>query len=322
MTPQNDPSKKPEQKKPVQRRQRLPNPGHHAEVGKDRKLMRTQELYLWQNRPFVDQLIDTGASMKSIVDYCRGKGFNTTDKLVQRYRQMRKDAITYKGFATLDDFGPDRPNYKNMKRLDDREKERLMEAHLAEEAESRLHVSDKTRQTDDGRFQTTKSQQVNNVARKRMKEYKKDKRVIMSDLQFLDVMIQKGVETLVQMPSIDPGKALKAIELKYKLTQGSHGGLTMYGMEEIRLRESARENAMAEVIMEFVPEDQREKLLERLEFTTEEFYKAHGLGEVYQQQTASDIESQLEAEGLEPEEDDDYYNGPPDDDAEEAGGAS
>lgn len=268
-------------------------------------MTRMEELYLWENRPFVDNLIDTGASSKSIVDYMRGKGMNMSADTVRRYTSARKAAVTYKGFAELSDFGKNRPDYTKMKRLSKEEKARLQEEYM-KRFEGEGALSDKTRTLGSGKdaVERTPSQQLNSLARHRKKQHRNSKQRVMSDLQFLDVMIQKGIETLAQMPSIDPGKALKAIELKHKLTEGKHGGITMYGMEEIRLRENARENAMVEVIQRYVDPDKQEELLQQLEQTTSDFYEAHGLEEAY---SASDIEAYLEKENLEPEEDDGYY---------------
>lgn len=282
-----------------------------------KKLTRIEELYLFPSRPFVDNLIDTGSSVKSIVDYLRGKGFNTTPQLIARYRNQREAAVKYKGFAEISDFGNNAPDYTKMRALDKKQRAKLQEAYMARHSEEdNLSDNDKELITDKAEFKRTASQQLNTLARHQRKKHRNSKRRVMSDVEFLDVLIQKGMETLAQMPSIDPGKALKAIELKHKLTQGKHGGVTIYGMEEIRLRENARENAMVEAIQRFVPEDQQEALLEQLEYTSKEFYKQHGLEDLYNAEGSrvDDIESYLEAEGLEPDEDDSYYT---EDEAEE-----
>ena len=269
------------------------------------KLTRMEELFMWKNRPYVDTMIDTGASAKSIVDYLRGKGFTLAPETLRKYINARKAAIKYKGFTELSDFGRQRPDYSKMKRLTKEQRTKAQEEYM-ERFEGEPALTDKTVEVEMGSDTVRRdpSQQLNAVARHRKKQHRNSKQKVMTDIQFLDVMIQKGMETLAQMPSIDPGKALKAIELKHKLTEGKHGGITMYGMEEIRLRESARENALVEVIQRYVDPDKQEELLERMEETTATFYRTHGLEEAY---AASDIEAYLNKEGMEPEEDDEYY---------------
>lgn len=273
------------------------------------KRNRAQELYLSAHRPYIDNMIDTGSSSKSVLDYLRSRGFMTSQDLVLQYRRKRDAAVKYKGFADYGDFGPNAPDYKKLKRIDAETKRKLQNEYMQRyAADDQLSDRDVEIASDLGNYKRTASQQMNALARHRKKQHRNSKKRVMSDLQFLDVLIQKGIETLAQMPSIDPGKALKAIELKHKLTDGKHGGVTMYGMEEIRLRENAREAAMVEAIQKFVPEDQQEALLAQLDVTTKEFYKQHGLDDLYAREgDIDDIEDYLEREGLEPEEDDEYY---------------
>lgn len=301
---------------PKERRERLReqrvnkhlSTGGSAGGSKKPKRTRLEELYLFKHRPFVDNLIDTGASHKSITDYLRGKGFNTTADTVRNYIKAREAAVKYKGFADFNDFGRNRPDYAKMKALTKQQRTKLQEEYMKRfDGTEQLSDQEKELEVNGEKMTRTPLDQLNSVARHRRKQYRNNKSKVMTDIQFLDVLIQKGMETLSQMPSIDPGKAIKAIELKHKLTQGKHDGLTIYGMEEIRLRENARENAMVEVIQRFVSPDKQEELLEVLEATSRDFYKAHGLDDLSNRSSASDIERYLAEEGLEPEEDDDYY---------------
>ncbi|MEK4360715.1 hypothetical protein NYE48_27285 [Paenibacillus sp. FSL M7-1455] len=69
---------------------------------------------------------------------------------------------------------------------------------------------------------------------------------IRHDMELLNEVIQKDFDTLSKMEVISPVMAIKAMEMKHKLTNGSAGGYTHYGLEEIKLRESAREQAITE----------------------------------------------------------------------------
>lgn len=71
---------------------------------------------------------------------------------------------------------------------------------------------------------------------------------------------------------ISPATAIKAMEMKHKLTNGSSGGYTVYGIEEIKLREAARENAILAVLLEFISEEQHAAVLKRMEQVTREYY--------------------------------------------------
>ncbi|MGN7384071.1 hypothetical protein, partial [Paenibacillus sp. SAFN-117] len=53
-------------------------------------------------------------------------------------------------------------------------------------------------------------------------------------------LAETGFNTLSKMEVISPVMAIKAMEMKHKLTNGSAGGYTHYGLEEIKLREAGR----------------------------------------------------------------------------------
>lgn len=57
----------------------------------------------------------------------------------------------------------------------------------------------------------------------------------------------------------------------------------MYGLEEIRLRETASENAMLAILLEFIPEERHEEVIAQMEKATREYYESIGLGEAYEQ---------------------------------------
>lgn len=58
-------------------------------------------------------------------------------------------------------------------------------------------------------------------------------------------------------------------------------GYTVYGIEEICLRYTARENAITTFLLEFIPEDKH--ALEKMQELEREYYKSIGLGEGYAQ---------------------------------------
>jgi hypothetical protein len=76
------------------------------------------------------------------------------------------------------------------------------------------------------------------------------------------------------------------MEMKHKLTKGSTGGYTHYGLEEIKLREAARERAITAAILQFVPVEMHDAVIELMVDVTREYYESIGLGEAYAQQIA------------------------------------
>ena len=80
--------------------------------------------------------------------------------------------------------------------------------------------------------------------------------------------------------------AIKAMEMKHKLTNGTTGGYTHYGLEEIKLREAALEQAITAAILQFIPVEQHDTVIELMEDVTRAYYESIGLGEAYAQQVA------------------------------------
>ncbi|MUT67457.1 hypothetical protein [Paenibacillus sp. NEAU-GSW1] len=106
------------------------------------------------------------------------------------------------------------------------------------------------------------------------------------DLELLDEVIQKGFETLANIEEINPATAIAAIQLKHKITKGTHNGYTVYGIEEIKLREAARENAIVAAILKFVPEENHSAVMELMEQVTRDYYISIGLDEAYEQMSS------------------------------------
>lgn len=98
------------------------------------------------------------------------------------------------------------------------------------------------------------------------------KEIVKSELDVLDGIIQLGFNTLKSNPSIRMGDAMKAIELKNKITGGSHGGLTNFGLEQLRELEQAKFTAILEVVLQYLPEDKHEEVYEAMAEAEHRFY--------------------------------------------------
>jgi len=72
---------------------------------------------------------------------------------------------------------------------------------------------------------------------------------------------------------ISPVTAIKAIEMKHKLFNGGTGGHTIYGLEEIKVRDAAREQAIIACLMEFILQEKHEEAVRLMDHVTREYYK-------------------------------------------------
>lgn len=246
----------------------------------------------WKKRPFLDKMIDDGVSGPKCLDWCIENGFQLSVKTMYKYINLRKQAnaagISMEELMGLSDEergklkkprtartrgpkpDPKRPKRPREKEREDRAKAEARRKKAQEEREKRAKANGSTapnlKRTEGHENRQSRNLSVNKVK---------------SDMELLDEVIQKGMETLDKMEAISPNTAIKAIEMKHKITGGKHQGFTTYGLEEIRLREKARENAMLVVMLEFIPEEKHEEVIDRMEETTKEYYESLGLGDAY-----------------------------------------
>jgi len=220
--------------------------------GKKTKL---ELLYDWKKRPFVDKMLDDGKSPNQVHKWIEENGFEISMPTVYTYAKRRKEAIVK---------GVQMDTLMNKRAKDGRDEEGFSKSdrrrqHKANAGVRAMNKTDKER---------------------KMENLTVDK--LQTDLELLDAVMQKGFETLQKMEAIAPKDFLKALEIKQKITGGSHNGLTTYGLEEIRLREAARESAIMTILLEFIPEERHEEVIDRMEEATKEFYDSIGLGDEYE----------------------------------------
>ena len=55
--------------------------------------------------------------------------------------------------------------------------------------------------------------------------------------------------------------------------------MSFIGLRELQLKQTAQDTAMSEVLLEFIPEEKHEEVLQRLEELQNEFYKNLDLDE-------------------------------------------
>ncbi len=97
--------------------------------------------------------------------------------------------------------------------------------------------------------------------------------LVKNELQVLDTIIQVGYNNLIETKMVEMRDVMKAIELKDKLTGGTHGGLTGYGLDQLRELEEAKFAAILGVVMKYMPEDKLDEIQEEIEKAEREFYE-------------------------------------------------
>lgn len=98
-----------------------------------------------------------------------------------------------------------------------------------------------------------------------------------SELDALDKIIQLGYEGIDRIygnqKPVPPSLMMSAIQLKNTLTEGSHGFLTNYGIEQLKELEKNKYEILIDLIMSYVPEDKKEEVVQRMEQTEDEYYQ-------------------------------------------------
>ena len=114
-------------------------------------------------------------------------------------------------------------------------------------------------------------------------EFKTSKDKLKSEIDALDLIIQRGYDSLLQNPDkdVNPRILMEAIRLKNDLTDGNHGFLTNYGMEHLRNIENAKYQLIIEHLLEYIPEDKKSESLNQISFIEEEYYKQTDYYEEY-----------------------------------------
>lgn len=97
---------------------------------------------------------------------------------------------------------------------------------------------------------------------------------VKNELEFLDLIIQKGYEQILSnKTTIKLSEVIKAIEMKQKITEGLHGGLTNWGLQQVQALEQAKFMAVLEVVKRYLPQDRIEELEQDVAEAEVEFYR-------------------------------------------------
>lgn len=204
---------------------------------------------LYNNRKLatkVDNMLDEGQTYDYIIEFCKEGGLSISKASLTNYKKKREEAITTGKplLQLLDKRAKDNVTYITDK---DTEKFRKKREQQAKDAEIEQRSSG-----------ITNLNKVDNVYH---------------DLELLDEVISKGMKGLRQFDVVDTPLAMKAIELKAKLTNNQLSGLSIAGLRELKMRQQARESAMMEVIMKYVAEDKHDDLFADMDDAEKRFFE-------------------------------------------------
>lgn len=102
--------------------------------------------------------------------------------------------------------------------------------------------------------------------------YKKESEKLVNVNQTLELLIEKGTRSLEAVDYVDANILLKAIAEHNKVNAGN-GGLTMAGLQEMRLKQLAFESALSDVLLGFIPQDKHEEVLQALREAEDAYYR-------------------------------------------------
>ncbi|AKA61355.1 hypothetical protein BH792_gp105 [Staphylococcus phage Stau2] len=194
-------------------------------------------------RSKVDNAIDEDVNYDDIIDLCKEYDLELSKSAITRYKSKRKEAIE-NGW----DLGELIDKRKKVSATQIQKKENPMK-ELDSENYTPFELATQNVQT------------------------------IYDDIQILDMIIQKGAKGLNFVETLDPALMIKAMETKDRITGNQLKGMSFIGLRELMIKQQAQDTAMTEVMLEFIPEDKHEEVLQRMEQLQEEFYKNLDLDE-------------------------------------------
>lgn len=104
-----------------------------------------------------------------------------------------------------------------------------------------------------------------------------------SEIDALDCIIEGGFKTLQEFSNrpIAPKTMMDAISLKAKLTNGNHGFLTNYGMEQLREVEQNKYELIIDHLISYIPEDKQQEAMDKIAIIEDEYYQTTEYYEEY-----------------------------------------
>lgn len=186
----------------------------------------------------VHNALDKGYTLEEVQELCQAYDFDISIPSLSRYSKAREECV--KNGWDLGDY------------LDKRKKTNVVSIEHKEQ-----DILDTNPNSENHPFNATMSKT----------------RDLLDDVSFLDKIISKGDVGLDEIYTLDPSIAMKAVEIKDKITDGQLKGMSLLGLRELQLKQVAKETAMTETMLEYIPEDQHEEVLNKMQEVEEEFYR-------------------------------------------------
>lgn len=208
-------------------------------------------IQLYENRLLcskVDEALDTGVPYTDIVELCKQYDFEISPATLTRYKNKREEAIEKDvPLSSILDM-----RTKTGKIVDLNKKRQNLGAISELSGDDRLGTISESAD------------------------------IIHNDIQLLDAIIQKAYNGIAQTQILDAMQGVKAIEVKHKVTGNALQGLSLAGLRELKLREKARSNAVAEVLMQYIDEEKHEEVMQAINDAEDAYYENLDLTEAGQ----------------------------------------
>lgn len=196
---------------------------------------------LYRNKLLIsklDVMIDEGKTLQYMTDYANSMDVNVSLGTIRNYKQKRSQSIA--DDVPIESLLDKRSNTGNITELRPKES---------------ITGSDGSDSNDEG-----------------VGVYKRASEKLININQALEILIQKGMAGVEDVDFVDQNVLIKAIQ-EYNKVNAGNGGLTMSGLQEMRLQQVAYESAITNVMIAYIPEEKQKEALERMHEAEEEYYR-------------------------------------------------
>ncbi len=181
-------------------------------------------------------MLDTDASYKTIIDLCMEYELEISKSALSRYASKRQEAL--QTGVPLDQILDKRRKTGNVITITPKNTTETIDTLRESSEESVMPTVNK----------------------------------LYSDIEFLDKVILKANRTLDLVDVAEVTSGMRAIDLKSKITGNQLQGLSIVGLRELNIKRMAKESAITEILLKYIPEDMHEQVLREMEEKENEFY--------------------------------------------------
>lgn len=225
-------------------------------IRKNSKKKESILLVLYNNvllRTKVDNYLDQKVPYKEVITMCRGYGVDISAPTLSRYAQIRKSCI-----ASGEDLG---------EALNQSQRAAIRRVKSKEVKVNEDAVQEKRKQ-DNVSFTEKDNQAIEDTP------ISGEVSPYISDLQVLNAMISRGYKSLLELNTpVNNKDMISAIIAKAKLTNNANRGLSIEGLQELRIYLNTKIQAITNTVMTYVPEEKQEEALNAMAETEQKVMK-------------------------------------------------